>query len=445
MKLTRVLVNLGGMVGLSMALTAFAQPTSPTPAPAAPAVPTKDAPAAAEPVRVMSKEAAELLAKAKAAGMAAKDITATTEVTFKGDGGEAGESRKGKIAIILKDGQMPFGNWRLEPAVKAGESAKVFAFDGKTLRAIDPAKKEMTETAVPGGMGYPSGEEGMLLPMWFMEQRQDMMAMMKPTIVEQVIEGEVGGSTIGSEKVTIVRQVRTINLPAMEEGGGKPQVLTETSRVYLAADNLPRRADRLIEVKGGEASESHKQEISQTYTDLKVNTTPAAETFVLKAPEGYKTRQVTAEEAGGSPELTVKAGDAAHDFNLKDAEGKEYKLADFKGKIVLLDFWATWCGPCVQAMPSIQKISETFKDKAVAVIGVNTWERGEKAGPEFIKKKGYTYLNLLKGDDLAKAYGVSGIPTLILIDKEGKVLHTAVGFGPGEEEELTKLINEKLK
>lgn len=456
MNLTRVLVNIGGVVGLSLALTAIAQPPAPTapaskeqpsPTPAAPAVPSKDAPAAA-PARVVSKEAADLLEKARAAGKAVNDITANVEVSMKNDG--EGEASKGRIVFALKDGRIPFGNWRIETAptnptagsASAPAPGKTVAYDGATLRTIDPSKKEMTETPV-GERGFPSGEEGMLMPMWFFEQRNpDMMAGMKPTIVEQVIEGEPGAHKIGDEKVTIVRQVRTATLPVNpEEPNAKPRVLTETVRLSLGADNLPRRAQRTIEVSG---DEPFKQEVSHTYEGLKVNTSPGTEVFALKAPEGYTTREVAAPEEGSS-ELKVKVGDAAPDFNLKDADGKEYKLADFKGKVVLLDFWATWCGPCVKAMPSIQKISETFKDKAVAVIGVNTWERKATAGPEFIKKKGYTYLNLLKGDDLAKAYGISGIPTLILIDKEGKILHTAVGFGPGEEEELTKLINEKLK
>lgn len=458
MNLTRVLVNIGGVVGVALATVTLAQPpatpatTEPTPAaPLVPGLPTPAAPAVpakAEPTRVMSKEAAELLDKAKAAGKAAKDLTANIETVMSSPGSPA-TTLKGNITTEFKAGMMPLGNWRIDVAGTPATAAtpptpeakgKTLAFDGKLVRVIDPAKKEMTETPAANGMGFPEGEEGMLLPMWFMEQRADRLAMMKPVIVEQVIEGEVLGSKVGEEKVTIVRQIRQIKVPGMDDGTGE-RVLVETSRLSLGADNLPRKAETTMEMKGGE--DGQKQQISQTYSNLKINTTPAADVYTLKAPEGFKTRQVTADE-GGSPELTVKAGDAAIDFALKDADGKEYKLADFKGKIVLLDFWATWCGPCKQAMPSIQKISEDFKDKPVVVIGVNTWERGATAGPEYIKKQGYTYLNLLKGDDLAKSYGISGIPTMILIDKDGKVLHTAVGFGPGEEDELKKMINEKL-
>ncbi|MDP1661734.1 MAG: TlpA disulfide reductase family protein [Phycisphaerales bacterium] len=460
MTLTHTLAHLGGTVGLALATAAIAQPATPTPpvspttpTPAAPAVPAaKDSPAPS----VISKEAAELINKAKAAGKAAKDASATVESVM--SSAFAGDTTvKGTVVAIFSDAAMPLGHWRIELAAPAAAGApaatppapatpttgRTFAFDGTTVRAIDPANKEMTETAAADGAAFPEGEEGMLLPMWYMDQRFDRMGRMNPILVEQVIEGEPGSTTIGGVKVTTVRQVRHIKFPSMDEGGdgaAGERTLVETLRLSLGADNYPRRTEVTMEMTGADAG--RKQTISQTYTDLKVNSSPSAETFVLKAPEGYKTRTVTVEEGG--PQMTVKAGDAALDFNLKDDSGKAHKLADFKGRIVLLDFWATWCGPCTQAMPSIQKIADAFKDKPVSIIGVNTWESSPAAGPAYMKKKGYTYLNLLAGDELAKSYGISGIPTLILIDQEGKVVHIGVGFGPGEEEHLSKLINEKL-
>ncbi|MCC6361414.1 MAG: TlpA family protein disulfide reductase [Phycisphaerales bacterium] len=193
-------------------------------------------------------------------------------------------------------------------------------------------------------------------------------------------------------------------------------------------------------VKRGEET---LQDLSTTLTEVKLNSKPGDALFTLEAPNGFEVKKI---EPGAEEEdagLKFKEGDAAPDFALKDADGKEYKLADFKGKVVLLDFWATWCGPCVRAMPTIQKLHEAYKDKPVAIIGMNTWERGNAT--EFVKKKGFTYLQLLKADDLAKEYGISGIPTLVLIDGAGKILHTAVGFSDDEEKELTKLIDEQIK
>lgn len=113
-------------------------------------------------------------------------------------------------------------------------------------------------------------------------------------------------------------------------------------------------------------------------------------------------------------------------------------------KPVLVDFWATWCGPCKAAMPSIQKISEDYKGKDVVVLGVNTWERKEGAGKKYMDDKGYTYGCLLKGDDLAKDYGISGIPTLVVIGKDGKIALIEVGFGPTGDKGLRTAIDAAL-
>jgi thiol-disulfide isomerase/thioredoxin len=189
------------------------------------------------------------------------------------------------------------------------------------------------------------------------------------------------------------------------------------------------------------------------YFDFKFNQKPADDTFVLPTPEGFTAEEADAaalglDAMGGgdeAPELKVAAGDDAPAFTLKDTAGTEVTLASLKGRVVLLDFWATWCGPCKAAMPSIQKIHEHFKDKPVSIIGVNTWEEKPTAAADYMKKKGFTYGCLLKGDDLATAYGISGIPTLVLIDANGKVLDISVGFDPAEEDALIKKIEAQLQ
>ena len=123
----------------------------------------------------------------------------------------------------------------------------------------------------------------------------------------------------------------------------------------------------------------------------------------------------------------LKAGAKAPDWNLQDPDGKVHNLRDYAGDVVLLDFWATWCGPCKKIMPSIQKIHEKYKDsKRVHVFGVNAWERGD--AKKFMTENKYTYGLLLRGDDVAKAYGVSGIPALFLIGPDGKIIDSEVGL-----------------
>ena len=137
-------------------------------------------------------------------------------------------------------------------------------------------------------------------------------------------------------------------------------------------------------------------------------------------------------------------GDAAPDFNLTSLDGNQVSLASLKGKVVLLDFGATWCRPCKAAMPTIQKLHEAYKDKGVVILGVNTWEKNADAAKDDMARNKFTYGCLLNGDDLAKAYGVTGIPTLVIIGKDGKVAMADMGLSDDTGASLRKVIDAAL-
>ncbi len=99
--------------------------------------------------------------------------------------------------------------------------------------------------------------------------------------------------------------------------------------------------------------------------------------------------------------------------------GKVLDLPSLKGHVVVVDFWATWCGPCVAAIPHMQQLWDKYKTKEVAVIG-HTDGSSENL-PEFIKAKGITY-PISVGTDIGNAYGVSGIPHVFVIGHDGKIL-----------------------
>lgn len=118
----------------------------------------------------------------------------------------------------------------------------------------------------------------------------------------------------------------------------------------------------------------------------------------------------------------------APEFELENAEGKKVKLSDFKGKTVVLNFWATWCPPCKKEMPDFNKVAEEFsKGTDAKLLCINIGE--EKAvATQFLKDNGYTMDILLDTkSEVATKYGISAIPTTILIDKEGNIVDQIVG------------------
>lgn len=139
----------------------------------------------------------------------------------------------------------------------------------------------------------------------------------------------------------------------------------------------------------------------------------------------------------------LPAGDPAPEFALQDLEGKEVSLADQKGQVVLVDFWATWCGPCVQELPHIQAIHQKYRDQGLIVLAVSTDIQKDIVQP-FISKNKYTFPVLHADSEIQSNYGVSGIPTVYIIDRQGSIRFHHVGYGPGGEKQLEKEVEQLL-
>ena len=114
-------------------------------------------------------------------------------------------------------------------------------------------------------------------------------------------------------------------------------------------------------------------------------------------------------------------GMQAEDFSLLDLEGKSQSLSQYRGKIVLVNFWATWCKPCTTEMPAMQAIYNKLRDKGFVVLAINELEDDAKVR-EHIKRYGHTFPVLMDRDNkVANQFGVFGLPVSVFIDQEGRV------------------------
>ena len=120
-------------------------------------------------------------------------------------------------------------------------------------------------------------------------------------------------------------------------------------------------------------------------------------------------------------------GGPAPEFTLKDLQGREVKLSDFHGKVVLLNFWATWCKPCKEEMPAMQASYDRLRDQGFVVLAVNELEDTEKVA-EHIRAYGHTFPVVMDHNDaVASKYGVVGLPASFLIDRQGIVRERIFG------------------
>jgi peroxiredoxin len=154
-----------------------------------------------------------------------------------------------------------------------------------------------------------------------------------------------------------------------------------------------------------------------------------------------------AKKGGNNGTAAADGTGKAADFTLQDFGGTEYTLRQFKGKVVLIDFCASWCPPCRASIPKLIALSEYYKAQAdkVAIIGINLDENASQA-ESFIQEQKISYLILKGGDsNVSRAYGVSGIPAFYLIDAQGVIVKQYTGYRPSLDNELKTQIDALIK
>ena len=133
-------------------------------------------------------------------------------------------------------------------------------------------------------------------------------------------------------------------------------------------------------------------------------------------------------------------------FTLKDSEGKTVSLEDYKGKVVLLNFWATWCGPCKIEIPWFVAFEQKYKEKGFSVVGVSMDEEGWNTVKPFLAEEKINYRVLLGNDSVGTLYGgVDSLPTTFVIDREGQIAATHIGLVSKSdyENEIVQLLEAK--
>ena len=137
-------------------------------------------------------------------------------------------------------------------------------------------------------------------------------------------------------------------------------------------------------------------------------------------------------DASGSTLKPASKRNPAPDFEVKDANGQTFHLADYKGKVVLLNFWATWCGPCKVEIPWFMDFERNYKDHGFAVVGISLDDDGWEVVKPFVASRRMNYRVALGNMQIERLYGggdgIQSVPTSFIIDREGKVSGVHVGL-----------------
>lgn len=153
------------------------------------------------------------------------------------------------------------------------------------------------------------------------------------------------------------------------------------------------------------------------------------------------------------PAPNAEAIQNAIDVPIAKLDGGTFKLADYRGKVLIVDFWATYCPPCVKQAPQLAALNERYRDRGLAIVGLTSDEKDQqKLVEEFIKKAGINYAIGYDNSWLSTAFlkgteddtGAPPIPQLFVLSRDGRVIEHLIGEQPGRIEYLEKVVNEQL-
>ena len=163
---------------------------------------------------------------------------------------------------------------------------------------------------------------------------------------------------------------------------------------------------------------------------------------VLALSVGALSMHRTVDQVDSSQESEPRAMPA---ISLQDMDGKTIKADQFKNSVVVFDFWATWCGPCITEIPFLNRLQEKYKDRGVKVVGVTLASGDAGEVKPFVSRFKMAYPVLMGNDDQAYELNIMGFPTTYIVDRDGKVFQKYIGSGPSKAQRMESDIQRLLE
>jgi thiol-disulfide isomerase/thioredoxin len=246
----------------------------------------------------------------------------------------------------------------------------------------------------------------------------------KTEVAIGAVDGLVRRIRYGSEP--LMKMMQSGDAQAAIKEALKSPELQDQLKKSGDAGNSKRIQDALDSVKGAMPTSSLTTEL---YLHIAVGRPIELGIFSTKAPANVTVQ----EEGGGStPQPPAALGSQAPAFTVTSMDGVKHRLSEFKGQVVLIDFWATWCPPCRKGLPETQKFFSDYGKKGLAVLTIS--DEPKATVTPFLKENKYTFPAYLDVDGATnKTYKIEAIPTTVIIDKSGKLVAYMVGLSPRED------------
>jgi thiol-disulfide isomerase/thioredoxin len=302
------------------------------------------------------------------------------------------------------------GKVRVELELGAGN---LMVSDGDTTWTYRPSTKVYTKLAAAQSPDGVAANLAVLDVIGFFEDPKSAKTVRDETI-------EMDGQKYDCWVVT-----SNVKIPAQAAMGGQISAGVMTSwidkKLLIAIQEIISYSYKVAPAAGSAPIE-YQAKLKQLTRALKIDQPIPAELFAFSPPPDAKEQ---APAAGGRVDLT---GTVAPAFKAVSLDGKAYSLDSLRGKPVLLDFWASWCGPCIQSMPTLEKLRRSYESQGLVVLAVDVGETRETV-EKFLKSKQVAYPVIMGNESgMPEAYSVTVYPTFVFIGADGKIAAHQFGF-----------------